>query len=111
VKRFAAVLIAAAVISAAALAEFHLKRAFGDAGEAEAESLRRRVYALEAENGILARDLLYMTVKNEAAIGMAEELLYYTRLVYPMKKTDIIEELASYQRDLLALLDKLREIK
>jgi hypothetical protein len=110
-KRFAAVLIIAAVISAAALAGFHLKRAFRDAGEAEAGSLRRRVYALEAENDALARDLARKDARAEAAIGMAEELLYYTRLVYPMKKTDIIEELASYQRDLLALLDKLREIK
>jgi hypothetical protein len=67
------------------------------------------VYALEAENKVLEGKLLYMTAKNEEAAGMAEELLYYTRLSHPMKSADIIEELAGYQRGLLALLDKLIE--
>jgi hypothetical protein len=107
-RGFVIALAAAAAVSVFTFADFHLKKSFRGA---EDEDLRQRVHALEAENDALARDLAYKAVKVKAAIGMAEDLLYYTRLVYPMKKTDIIEELASYQRDLLALLDKLREIK
>jgi hypothetical protein len=108
IKHLAVALIAAVVISAAALADFHLKRSFRGA---EDEYLRQRVHALEAENAALATDLAYKAVRIEEAIGMAEDLLYYTRLAYPMEKAGIIEELAGYQRDLLALLDKLRETK
>jgi hypothetical protein len=107
-------LAAAAVISLAALAEFHLQKAFVKPGgntEDSAGNLRRRIETLEAENGVLSRDLLYMTVKNEAAIGMAEDLLVYTRLSYPMRSEEIIEGMADYQRGLIALLDKLREVK
>jgi hypothetical protein len=107
-------LLAAAFISLAALTEFHLQKGFakpGASAEAVAGNLRRRIETLEAENAVLAGDLLYMTVKNEAAIGMAEDLLVYTRLSYPMRSEEIIEGMADYQRGLIALLDKLREVK
>jgi hypothetical protein len=107
-------LLAVAVISLAALAEFHLQKGFAKTGasaEAVAGNLRRRIETLEAENEVLAGDLLYMAVKNEAAIGMAEDLLVYTRLSYPMRSEEIIEGLADYQRGLIALIDKLREVK
>jgi hypothetical protein len=114
-KRIAAALAAAAVVSLAALVA-SAKKAPVDAGRndeaaAEAEGLLRRVDALEAGNAVLARDLLYMTAKNEEAIVMAENLLVFTRLSYPMKREEIIEQLAGYQTALLALLDKLREVK
>jgi cell division protein FtsB len=118
-KRFAAVLIASAAVSAAVLAGLHVKKSLaGRSADAErngeakaAESLRRRVDALEAENEALAGDLRYMTAKNGEAIGMAEELLVYTRLSYPMGRENIIEQLAGYQTALIALLCKLKEIK
>jgi hypothetical protein len=117
-KRVFTALAAAAVISSAVFAALHVKKAPVDAGRndeaaaaTEAESLLRRVYALEAENDVLARDLLYMTAKNEEAIVMAENMLVYTRLSYPMKREEIIEGLAGYQTALLALLDKLKEVK
>jgi hypothetical protein len=107
-------LLAVAAISLAALAEFRLQKAFmkpGGSTEDSSGNLRRRIETLEAENEVLAGDLLYMTVKNEAAIGMAEDLLVYTRLSYPMRSEEIIEGLADYQRGLIALIDKLREVK
>jgi hypothetical protein len=104
-KLYIVFLTAALLLNAAALAGrlTNAIKAFNDA--------ERRVYALEAENDALETKLLYMAAKNEEAVGMAEDLLVYTRLSYPMKSEEIIEELASYQKALLALLDKLREVK
>jgi cell division protein FtsB len=113
-KRIIVFLIIVSVISATVITVSYVKKVFDDAGrnaEIETERLHRRIYALEAENEALETKLLYMAEKTETALGMAEDLLVYTRLSYPMKSEEIIEELASYQQALLALLDKLREAK
>jgi energy-converting hydrogenase Eha subunit H len=64
---------------------------------------------IAAEYAKLKRELARVSGINAEAAIMAEDLLYYTRLSHPMKKEDIIEELAGYQSGLCALLDKLTE--
>jgi hypothetical protein len=81
------------------------------AGAADKAARMRRTRALEAYNRVLSLDLAFMAAKNEEAIEMAEGLLMRTRLAYPMKRAEIIAELAGYQAGLYALLEKLREVK
>jgi cell division protein FtsB len=114
VLKAAAVIYVFVIAVITVTAEYRVKKAADNAGRnaaAEVERLHRRVYALEAENDALETKMLFMAEKAETAAGMAEDLLVYTRLSYPMKSEEIIEELASYQKALLALLDKLTEAK